>query len=183
MSQVERGRAFIMGDGISHHGVKGMRWGVRKGDSSGGGSAPAAKPAPKPRVSADAKSVEKAFGKINRGGTDTLSNQELQHLVNRLNLEQQYSRLASSPTTQQAHAMERGHSLVKTALGYGKTYNEVKKFMDSDGGQLLKKAFKVASAGAKVGAAAYTGGTSGAAAAGAHLVVKRAANHFTNVGK
>jgi len=29
-----------MGSGISHHGVKGMHWGVRKGDSGGGGSAP-----------------------------------------------------------------------------------------------------------------------------------------------
>jgi 2'-5' RNA ligase len=179
MSQTQRGRAFIMGDGISHYGVKGMHWGVRKGDSSGGGSGTDSKPAPKPRMSEDAKAVEKAFGKINRGGTDALSNHELQGLVTRLNLEQQYERLTSSPSQQQKNALDSGHTAVKQMLSIGKTVNDVHKFMKSPAGKALKGAFTAV----KVGAAAYTGGASGAAAAGAHLVVKRAANHYTNVGR
>lgn len=183
LTAMELNLKTVKHDAMVHYGVKGMHWGVRKANSSGGGSAPAPKPAPKPRMSEDAKNVERAFSKINRGGTDALSNQELQHLVNRLNLEQNYNRLTSEPSAQQAHAISRGHDMVKTALSFGKTYNEVQKFLNSDGGKLLKKGFKVASAGVKVGAAAYTGGASGAAAAGASLVVRRMSNHYTNVGK
>lgn len=67
---------------LAHFGVKGMRWGVRRTreqlDSD----------------SEDAVNAKIAKGKIaaNRT-TDVLSNQELQHVVNRMNLEQQYSKL------------------------------------------------------------------------------------------
>jgi 2'-5' RNA ligase len=179
MSQTQRGRAFITGASLNHYGVKGMHWGVRKAESSGGSSAPTPKSAPKPRVSADAKAVENAFGKINRGGTDALSNHELQGLVTRLNLEQQYERLTSSPSAQQKNALDQGHSAVKQMLGIGKTINDVHKFMNSPAGKALKGAFGVV----KVGAAAYTGGASGAAAAGASLAVRRMSNHYTNVGR
>jgi len=171
MSQAQRGRAFIMGDGISHYGVKGMHWGVRRGDSSGGGSAPAAKPAPRPRISEDAKNVEKAFGKIDRGGTDTLSNHELQSVVTRLNLEQQYSRLTSSGTAQ-AHSVERGHQAVKQMLGVGKTINDVHKFMRSPTGKAIVKGVKAVKFGVKV----YTN------PAGAAVDLIRPKNHFTNTG-
>lgn len=180
MSQTQRGRAFITGDvGLNHYGVKGMHWGVRKSDSSGGGSGSAPKAAQKPRMSEDAKNVEKAFGKIERGGTDALSNHELQSIVTRMNLEQQFDRLSSSPSPQQQHALDRGHSAVKQMLGVGKTINDVHKFMNSPAGKALKGAFTVA----KVGAAAYTGGASGAAAAGASLAVRRMSNHYSNVGR
>lgn len=172
MSQTERGR-LVMDDMLKHYGVKGMHWGVRK-DDSGGGSTNSTKTAPSPRKSEDAKAVEKAFGKIDRGGTNALSNQELQHLVNRLNLEQQYSRLTTSPTQQQMNAIERGHNTVKLALGIGKTVNDVNKFMKSPAGKAIK-------AGLKIGLAAFTGGTSAAAAAGAQVAVRTATNHYTNV--
>jgi len=180
MSQTERGRAFFAMHeaGLSHYGVKGMRWGVRKSDS-GGGSSSTAQTTPKARASEDAKAVEKAFGKINRGGTDALSNHELQNVVTRLNLEQQYHRLTSEPTPRQKNALDSGHTAVKQVLSIGKTVNEVHKFMNSPAGKALKAAFGVA----KVGAAAYTGGASGAAAAGAGLAVRRMSNHYTNVGR
>lgn len=175
MSQLERGRAFITGDGLTHYGVKGMHWGVRKAASSeGGGSAPAPKPAPKPRMSEDAKNVEKAFGKIDRGGTDTLSNHELQSVVNRLNLEQQYSRLItpSSGGGKQSNEVERGHAAVKQMLGIGKTINDVHKFMKSPAGKALKNGFKAAKFGVKV----YTNPV------GTAVDLVRPKNHFTNVG-
>lgn len=173
MSQTQRGRAFIMGDGISHYGVKGMHWGVRRGDSSGGGSAPAAKPVPKPRMSEDAKAVEKAFGKIDRGGTNALSNHELQGVVTRLNLEQQFDRLTSSPTQQQQNALNSGHAAVKQMLGVGKTINDVHKFMKSPAGKALKAGFKVA----KFGVKAYTNPV------GAAVDIIKPKNHFTNTGR
>jgi 2'-5' RNA ligase len=172
MSQIERGRSFLTGE-VTHYGVKGMHWGVRRGDSGGKGSAPAAKPAPKPRMSEDAKNVEKAFGKIDRGGTDSLSNHELQSVVNRLNLEQQYSRLVSTPGgSKQTNEIERGHAAVKQMLGVGKTINDVHKFMKSPAGKALKKGFKAAKFGVKV----YTN------PGGAALDLVRPKNHFTNVG-
>lgn len=173
MSQTQRGRAFVMGGSISHYGVKGMRWGVRKGDSSVGGSGLASKSVAKPRMSEDAKAVEKAFGKIDRGGTDALSNHELQGLVTRLNLEQQYHRLTSEPSAKQASQIEQGHVLVKQALGIGKTVNDVHKFMNSPAGKALKAGFKAAKFGVKI----YTKGPVGAA-----VDVVRPKNHFTNFG-
>lgn len=172
MSQIERGRSFLMSEDMSHHGVKGMHWGVRKSGSGGKGSAPAAKAAPKPRVSEDAKNVEKAFVKIGKGGTDSLSNHELQNVVNRLNLEQQYSRLMSTPGGKQANELERGHAAVKQMLNLGKTVNDVHKFMNSPTGKALKKSFKAAKFGVKV----YTN------PGGAALDLVRPKNHFTNVG-
>jgi hypothetical protein len=124
------------------------------------------------RISEDARNVEKAFAKIDRGGTDVLSNHELQSVVNRLNLEQQYSRLMSTPGGKQANELERGHAAVKQILSIGKTVNDVHKFMKSPAGKALKNGFKAAKFGVKV----YTNPT------GAALDLVRPSNHFTNVG-
>ena len=172
MSQTQRGRAFITGD-LSHYGVKGMHWGVRRSESGGGGSSPAPKAAPKPRMSEDAKTVEKAFGKIDRGGTDALSNHELQGVVTRLNLEQQYSRLVSSPDGKRSSELERGHAAVKQMLGIGKTVNDVHKFMRSPAGKAIKASFKAV----KFGVKAYTNPVGTAVS----LVTPK--NHFTNTGR
>lgn len=71
---------------LQHYGVKGMRWGVRRtqeqldSDSSDASTK---------------KSVQSKVAK-NYGSIDVLSNQELQALVTRMNLEQQYSRLSAT---------------------------------------------------------------------------------------
>lgn len=87
-----------MEDALSHYGIKGMRWGVRKSEHEGGTTA---KRAPVP--SADkARAAENAAKVTKKGDTSALSNAELQQLVQRMNLEQQYSRLSSQPGRLQA---------------------------------------------------------------------------------
>jgi len=68
-------------DFLSHFGIKGMRWGVRR--SSSQLHAP----------SDDHASAQEAKTKAKKSGTKSLSNQELQSLINRMNLEQQYNRI------------------------------------------------------------------------------------------
>lgn len=91
---------------LAHHGIKGMKWGVRKGGSSGpsevkvktgstltgkakiktsGGS--------KHPPHADAVAARVVQQKLARSGTHSLSNHEIQTLVNRHNLEQQVARV------------------------------------------------------------------------------------------
>lgn len=71
---------------LAHYGVKGMKWGVRRG--SGSGSSSRAKP------HEDAVKAKEFKARVKRGSTDALSTQELQALVSRMNLERQYSTLA-----------------------------------------------------------------------------------------
>jgi hypothetical protein len=66
---------------LAHFGVKGMRWGVRRSRSQLDGG------------SDDHKNAVAARTKAKKGGTKSLSNKELQDLINRMNLEQQYKRV------------------------------------------------------------------------------------------
>lgn len=92
---------------LEHHGVKGMRWGVRHLPSGGTVGSP----------SADAKEAAASKQKISVGGTHALSTKELRTLVDRMNLEQQYSRI----TTSQPTALDKGHNQVKQILGLATT--------------------------------------------------------------
>lgn len=65
---------------LAHYGIKGMRWGVRRRDPSG--------VAPQ---SSDAVRAREAHAKLKKHGVDSLSNEELQTLLNRMNLEGQYA--------------------------------------------------------------------------------------------
>jgi hypothetical protein len=73
---------------LKHHGVLGMRWGFRKP----GTGAPSSH---KKGSSEDSKRAQDSKARIKAGkGTHVLSNNDLQHLVGRMNLEKQYSTLA-----------------------------------------------------------------------------------------
>lgn len=75
---------------LAHFGVMGMKWGKRKGGVASKG------PMPKPGTthqSHDSANADVAKHKVKAHGTKSLSNKELQDLVNRMNLEQQYSKL------------------------------------------------------------------------------------------
>jgi hypothetical protein len=156
---------------LEHHGVKGMKWGVRKSESSGGGGGSSGS-------SEDHKSAIAAQRKINSSGTKALSNKELQGLIQRKNLEKQYHDML----VQEKSSLDRGDETIKKILKYGKTYNDVQNFLKTPAGQKVKQGFKIAGMAAKVGAAYATGGTSAAAGAGATIAVRRMSNHYTNVG-
>lgn len=71
---------------LSHYGIKGMRWGVRRRRGADG----------LVEKSADTQNAEKARAKVGKkGNTDALSNKELQDLVTRMNLERQFSTLTA----------------------------------------------------------------------------------------
>ena len=64
---------------LEHHGVKGMKWGVRKARSIGS------------RIqSAMAKPKQRRYERSDYAKAKSMSNQELQQTINRINLEQNY---------------------------------------------------------------------------------------------
>ena len=65
---------------LAHYGVKGMKWGVRKNGPLAPGSD-------------DSERATVLKTRATSEGTRVLSNNELQDLVTRMNLEQQYTRL------------------------------------------------------------------------------------------
>lgn len=71
-------------DVLAHFGVKGMKWGVKRTPSQGGAG------------SEDHNKAEAAKAKVKSGGIKSLSNQELQDFVSRVNLETQYSKIGSN---------------------------------------------------------------------------------------
>jgi hypothetical protein len=73
---------------LAHHGIKGMKWGVRRS------RAVLARQNSPHGVSEDAMKAKTAKSKVHkRSNADALSNQELQHLVTRMNLEKQLKSL------------------------------------------------------------------------------------------
>jgi hypothetical protein len=111
---------------LAHYGIKGMRWGVRRTDAQLHAG-----------TSEDAIRANEIRAKVHSQGLSSLSNQEMQHLVQRMNLEQQYSRITYQPSK-----IARGKAQVDTMLQTANTVNSVIKFVKSPAGQLLMdKAF------------------------------------------
>lgn len=131
MSQTELGRSAMSGI-LQHHGIKGMKWGVRR--SAGSGSSGTKLP-----PSHDSKTAADARAKAKTNGTKALSNKELQDVITRMNLLQQYSNLSAS-----SGKVSHGREVTKKILGVGKTLNEVHSFLNSPVGKSLKLGFKLA---------------------------------------
>ena len=117
---------------LAHHGVKGMKWGVRR-------SREQLSTARKTKASDKALPLSKDAmrAKTNRriaknGGVGKLSNEELQSLVTRMNLEQQYSRLV--PPTGSAKAKKFVSDIV---LNVGK--QQAQKYANDQVGEYIKK--------------------------------------------
>lgn len=140
LSMMETGAQFL-----SHHGIKGMHWGVRrKSPTDSSPSSVEVHTRPGKTVTAtggrnhpahtDAIDVAVARQKARVSSTDALSTKELQHLVNRMNLEQQYSRLAQTDPRSKSQA----DKYLKTALRAGKTANDIYNFVNSPAGKALR---------------------------------------------
>lgn len=121
---------------LAHHGVKGMKWGVRKDGSTSSTSTKtsnlrrkatdvtvAQKPGKFVRTSGgkrqtaseEAVRVAAARQLAKKSTTDSLSNKQLQEAVNRMNLERQFSKLAK-----EADRRSRGQRVVQKLLGKNK---------------------------------------------------------------
>lgn len=125
MSQ-SRSTAYPMNDSFMHYGVKGMKWGVTRSQEGSRDS-----------DSADVAAVKSSKAKIskNNGKTDSLSNKDLQDVVTRMNLEQQYSKLQK-----EKKPLGKGLKKVDEIIKRSKTLNEVVNFVNSPAGKVIRKA-------------------------------------------
>lgn len=123
MSQSQQG-ADIAADILEHYGVKGMKWGKRKGVSvppgkvlvdrnKKGALTTAGGVGYRPHADAAEKVVTQQIAK--KSGVQALSNKELQVAITRMNLEQQFVRLSPQSKKQKAQKFVK-----ETLLGIGK---------------------------------------------------------------
>lgn len=133
---------------LAHYGIKGQRWGVRR--NLDGGVEVSTTSTPGKKVTAkggkgqpaheDAIKTAISKQKAKTSTTDSLSTKELQELVNRMNLEQQYSKL----TNQKGFfdKLDNDKKKVDKLIGAGQTANNIYTFINSPAGKLLKSAIK-----------------------------------------
>lgn len=127
---------------LEHHGIKGMKWGVRRRDGSDGdsGTNPTTKKggsSDSDAVKTDAQKAREIHAKARRQGIGNLSNEEMQTLVTRMTLEAKYSQI-----TKQQGTINRGREFVNRQLKTGKTVNELISFANSPAGNLIASAIR-----------------------------------------
>lgn len=116
---------------LAHFGKKGMKWGVRRSDAQLGKTT-------SPGVSEDKARAIAVSTKVGKSrNTSSLSNKEMQDLITRMNLEQQYSRLTNKPSK-----TEKGFNAVKKTLEVANTANQVISLLNSPTGKMLKKSME-----------------------------------------
>lgn len=114
-------------DWLEHHGIKGQKWGVRRKNPSES-SVPS---------SEDHIRTSQLRDNIKTHGTHVVSNKELQDVITRMNLEQNYSRLSTQKST-----INTGHTAVKNILSVAKTAAEIHSLMKNPLYAGIKNALK-----------------------------------------
>jgi hypothetical protein len=108
---------------LAHFGVKGQKWGVRRSDSQLDAN------------SADAARAASTQAAIKKGGISSVSDADLNHLVNRVNLQKRYSEVTS--TKGNSSLTKTVSKSTKTLLAVGKTLNSAYEFANSPTGRIL----------------------------------------------
>lgn len=117
---------------LEHFGIKGMHWGVRRQRADDGRVRGPSK-STRSHVSPDAARAQKSHVIVKAKGVEALSNQDLQHLVNRMNLEQQFSRLTAEPSTasKAGTRLKTGQKAIKEVIGVALMAKQVHEIANS----------------------------------------------------
>ena len=99
---------------LHHHGVKGMKWGVRRYQNKDGSLTPAGKK----RYSQNASPSEDYVRAHTKKPISQMSDQELRTVNNRLQMEQNYRKLDTN-------TVKKGRSYINSALKTAKTVAEI----------------------------------------------------------
>lgn len=113
---------------LVHHGIKGMKWGIRKKSDQSSKKEPL-------EISSDSMNAMKAKNKLSRKGTQALSNKELQDIITRENLLRQYNRI----TPAQKSAGSKVYQGIKTTVKYA---NEAYNMYNSPAGKMMRETIK-----------------------------------------
>lgn len=121
--------ADLISNVLAHHGIKGMKWGVRKGSSESSSG----------HVSEDHLVAEGHKSTIKEHGLKSLSNDDLQKLLTRMDLEGRYK----THKKNQTGSFDTGHNHVKKVIAVGKTVNALHDLAKSPVVKTAKAAYKV----------------------------------------
>lgn len=110
---------------LQHYGIKGMKWGIRRSDKQLGKTSSSGD-------SPDAVRAKETLSKIRSAKSlSAVSNDDLNHLKNRLELEKKFTDL-------NPNILERTNKTAKTVIKYGTTMNEAYTLYNSPLGKAIR---------------------------------------------
>lgn len=111
---------------LAHYGIKGMRWGIRRSDEELARAKGESDDSYRARKTAATIKTSKSLASVDDA--------DLNHLVNRINLEKRYSEVTQQAKAAPFTALDRN---TKKLLGFGATMNSAISFANSPAGRIL----------------------------------------------